>query len=217
VSKNMRAIARLRAGVLISACAWLGLAGAARGQDERQALCGFVFPVASYQADIDGVRIALTANDRLEVNGRIVAEHGIYDEGRPPQPWGDSANQARIAVTNEYLLIQTMWTDCVDYASARIFVLSRRGELVATSALWSLHDAWSGFAETSEGLTFSSEWLCGEYSGAPAGRAYVYVLRHGSREFAREERAWNSTCAVEPNRSLPRGRIHFSLMQPVSP
>lgn len=196
-----------------AALAWVGCAGVAWAQDDRQDACGYVYPVQSYRADFGGLRLELTANDRLLVNGRVIAEQGI-EEGRAPRPWGDSANSARVALTREYVLIQTFWTDCVDYASGRIYVLSRDGALIATSELWTMHDAWAGFSDARGELIYSSEWLCGEHSGAPAGRAYVYALRGGA--FVREERGWRETCEAAPHQVQPRQKIYFALMQPVS-
>jgi hypothetical protein len=196
---------------------WGTLSSAAWAQNERQDLCGYVFPVDSYRAEIDGMRIELTANDRLVINGSVVAEFGIDHESRPSRPWGDSANGARIARTRDYILVETLRTDCVDYDSARIFVIDRNGSLRATSLLWSLNDAWAGFSADDAGLVFSSARLCGQHSGAPAGRAYVHVLRDGEREFRREERVWDETCHAPPDRALPFGAIYFAPMQPISP
>lgn len=200
----------------VAALAWIALGGAAWAQDDRQDACGFTYPVQAYRAEFAGLRIELTANDRLEINGRVVAEHG-REEGQAPRAWGDSANSARIAMTGDYILIQTLWTDCVDYASGRIYVIDRDGALRASSELWSMHDAWAGFSDTGAGLMYSSEWLCGQYSGAPAGRAHVYVLRDGARAFVREERAVTEVCRAPPHRVLPEGKIYFAQMQPIAP
>jgi hypothetical protein len=186
--------------------------GQALAQDRSDA-CGYVYPVAAYRADIAGLQIALPANDRLIVNGQLVAEHTRYDEGSTPTPWHDSANSAQVAQAGSYVLIRTDWTDCVDYSWSRIYVLDRSGALVATNALWSLNDEFSSFSTDPSGLMFSSSWFCGERSGAPPGRAFVYVLRPGAGAFQREDRPWDEVCSAEARRRI--GSVYFADMQPV--
>lgn len=191
----------------------LCLGGQAAAQDEREELCGWVFPVESYRADIAGLEIALNANDRLVVNGRVVAEHHPWREGDAPAPWRDSANTAKISRLADYILVLTETTDCIDYASSRIYVLDRRGQLIASSALWSEHDEWMRFNIDPEGLTYSSAWYCGERSGAATARAVVFVLRGSA--FVREERPWRDVCEPENERRV--NAAFFSLMQPIAP
>jgi hypothetical protein len=199
--------------ILVSIVAVLG-SQAQAFSDDRSELCGYVYPVAGYLAEVGGLRISLPANDRLVVKGRVLAEHARFDEGSEARPWQDSANTAQVALAQDYVLVQTMWTDCVDYSWSRIYVLDRAGALVTTSALWSLHDE-SSFRIDPAGLMFSSSWFCSDQSGAPRGRAFVYVLRKGATAFAREERAWDDVCSAEARRSnLP---LHFANMQPVLP
>lgn len=182
--------------------------------DDRSDACGYVYPVEGYQADVGGLNIALPANDRLVVNGRVLAEHTLFDKETAPRPWGDSANVVDVALTQDYVLVRTMWTDCVDYTWSRIYVLERSGTLRTTSALWSMNDE-SSFRLDAAGLMFSSDWLCGEQSGAPLGRAFVYVLRRQAAAFEREERAWDEVCSAPARRgNIP---IYFSRMRPILP
>ncbi len=191
--------------------------GASAGQtisQDRIDVCGYVYPVEGYSADIGKLHIELPANDRLIVNGRVLAQHTRYDEDSTPRPWHDSANTAEIAVTQDYVLVRTMWTDCVDYSWSRIYVLNQSGSLVATNALWSMHDKSWFMVDTAE-LTFASDWFCGKDGGAPAGRTYVYVLRKGSKTFRKEERDWKETCS--DTASLRANRVFFTPMQPILP
>ena len=161
--------------------------------DEREDLCGWVFPVESYRADINGLEIVLNANDRLVVNGRTLAEYNPWREGEPPPRWEDSANGASVARLGSYILVRTTRTDCVDYASSRVYVLSRSGELVATTDV-PPHDTWTRFNRDPDGLVLSSEFYWGQYSGATAGNAVVWVMRDGA--FVRQERPWASVCVA---------------------
>lgn len=181
---------------------------------DRVDVCGYVYPVEGYSADIGKLHIELPANDRLIVNGRVLAQHTRYDEGSTPRPWQDSANTAEIAVAQDYVLVRTEWTDCVDYGWSRIYVLDQSGSLIVTNALWSMHDE-SWFKMDATGLTFASDWFCGKDGGAPAGRAYVYVLRKGSTSFRKEERDWKETCG--DTASLRANRVFFTPMQPILP
>lgn len=195
----------------------LAALGASQGQtvpQDRLDVCGYVYPIESYSADIGGLHIELPANDRLIVNGRVLAEHTRYDEGAMPRPWHDSANTAEIALTRDYILVRTMWTDCIDYSWSRIYVLDQSGSLIVTSALWSMHDE-SWFRMDATGLTFASNWFCSNHGGAPAGRTFVYVLRKGSTTFRREERGWEEVCSDAAE--LRVNRIFFSRMQPILP
>lgn len=190
-------------------------AGNARAQDDRSDACGYVYAVDGYQAEIGDLRISLPANDRLVVNGRVVAEHTRFDASGAPTPWEDSANGARIGFAGENILILTTWSDCVDYAWQRIYVLTRTGELRTTSALWSVHDRYYFVQDTRGGLTFLSDWFCDPRSGAPAGQAYVQVLRANAREFVREVRPRADVCdGSEARAQMP---VYFSDMQPVIP
>jgi hypothetical protein len=182
--------------------------------DDRSDACGYVYPVDGYSAKVGELLIELPVNDRLVVNGVVRAEHARYDEGSTPRPWHDSANTAEIAATSDYVLVRTLWTDCVDYSWSRIYVLDQSGSLIATSALWSMHDEF-WFKMDATGLTFASDWFCGKDGGAPAGRAYVYVLRKGSTTFRKEERGWKETCS--DTASLRANRVFFTPMQPILP
>lgn len=182
--------------------------------DDRSDVCGYVYPVDGYSAKVGELHIELPVNDRLVVNGSVLAEHTRYDEGSTPRPWHDSANTAEIAVTPDYVLVRTLWTDCVDYSWSRIYVLDNSGSLIATSALWSMHDR-SWFIVNATGVTFASDWFCSKRGGAPAGRAYVYVLRKNSKTFRREERGWDETCS--DTASLRVNEIYFARMQPNVP
>ncbi|MBY0569162.1 MAG: hypothetical protein K2P70_17770 [Hyphomonadaceae bacterium] len=192
--------------------ALVAIPGHAFAQDRSDA-CGYVYPIAGYRADIAGLQIVLPENDRLIVNGQLVAEHTRYDEGPTPTPWQDSANSAQVAQAGNYVLIRTEWTDCVDYSWSRIYVLDRSGALVATNALWSLNDEFSSFSTDPSGLMFSSSWFCGERSGAPLGRAFVYILRRGAGAFQREDRAWDDVCSPEARHRI--GSLYFADMQPI--
>jgi hypothetical protein len=181
---------------------------------DRVDVCGYVYPIEGYSADIGKLQIELPANDRLIVNGRVLAQHTRYDEGSTPRPWYDSANTAEIAVRRDYVLVRTLWTDCIDYSWSRIYVLDQSGSLIATSALWSMHDK-SWFTIDATGLTFASDWFCSKQGGAPSGRAYVYALRKGSTTFRREERGWAETCS--DTAELRVNRVFFARMQPILP
>lgn len=186
----------------------------AQAVSDREDACGWTFEVDSYRSDIAGLDIDLSANDRLSVNGRLLAEHNPIREGQPPLRWADSANRASVGRTSRYILVRTQRTDCVDYALSRIYVLSHSGDLMAESDLWSEHDEWARFNQDRDGLTFSSAFYCGQHSRAPAGRAYVFVLRDGAHEFLREERPWASVC--EPTSERRVNAVYFSPMQPMS-
>jgi hypothetical protein len=180
--------------------------------DEREDLCGWVFPVESYRADIDGLEIVLNANDRLIVNGRTLAEYNPWRDGEMPAAWGDSANGASVGTLGSYILVRTMSTDCVDYASTRVYVLSRSGELIATTEV-PPHDSWTRFNLAPDGLTYSSEFYCGQYSGAEAGNAVLWVMREGG--FVRQEQSWASICSDDVARRV--NAAQFNRMQPISP
>lgn len=181
--------------------------------DDRSDVCGYVYPVDGYRAVIDGVRIELPKNDRLIVNGRKIAEHHRYDEGSRARPWNDSGNYAEAARTPDDIVILTHWTDCIDYAWARVYVLAP-GALRTTSALWSIHDR-SWFAQSAAGLTFGSDGLCGKEAKAPAGRAFVYFLGRDATSFEKQERGWEEACA-EGVRHNPNN-LSFNRLEPVLP
>lgn len=202
----------IRARVLVLFAALLAAQTQALADDRADA-CGYVYPVEGYQADVAGLHITMPANDRLVVNGRVLAEHTRFDEKAAPRPWSDSANVAEVALTQDDVLVRTMWTDCVDYSWSRIYVLDRSGKLRTTSALWSMNDEFSLFSVDAAGLNFSSSWLCGDRNGAPPGRAVVYVLHRGATAFEREERPWDDVCSASARRS--NIAIYFSPMRPI--
>jgi hypothetical protein len=187
----------------------------AQAVSDREDACGWTFEVDSYRSDIAGLDVVLSANDRLSVNGRLLGEHNPIREEQPPLRWADSANSASVGRTNRYILVRTQRTDCIDRTASRIYVIGYAGDLLAESDLWSEHDEWARFNQDREGLTFSSAFYCSQHSQAPAGRAYVFVLRDGAHEFIREERPWASVC--EPTSERRVNAVYFSPMQPVSP
>jgi hypothetical protein len=136
-----------------------GRASAPERISGREEVCGWVFPVESYHADIAGLSIALTANDRLLINGRVVAENPPLHVGNMPLPWHDSANTARVARAGDRILVRTTRTDCIDGAASRIYVLNRQGALEASNRLWSEH--WrDGFFRERDSIIYWSEWFC---------------------------------------------------------
>jgi hypothetical protein len=200
-----------RAGLLIAsfASAYVTTASA---EGERSNSCGYVYPVEGYQADIGDIHISLPVNDRLLVNGQVVAEHTVFDDQSAPQPWGDSANRAYVAVTPSDILIRTDWTDCVDYSWSRIYVLDRTGALRATRSLEGSGHPNAFWVEAGD-LIYSSEWFCRKDSGATVDRTFVYILRRGSGTFEKQDRAWAEVCGKSPHReSLP---LYFAQMEPI--
>ncbi|MES1199539.1 MAG: hypothetical protein ABUS48_06130 [Pseudomonadota bacterium] len=208
-------VSAVRVGVLVAfaGVGMFGLAAGASAQDDRFDACGYTYPVSAYRADILGLRIQLPANNRLVVNGRTVFDENSRSEAQRAERWGDSANGASVGVTRDYVLVRTTQTDCVDVTVTWIFVLNRAGTLVASSRLWSENDAFSRFNSDPEGLTFSSSYYCGEYSHAPAGEAYVFVLRTGARQFVRETRSRSAICDADTERLA--NAVTFNPMEPV--
>ncbi|MCW5724776.1 MAG: hypothetical protein KIS81_07440 [Maricaulaceae bacterium] len=206
--------ALMMAGVPIAAT---GAAAAQEGSLQQEIFleeCGYTYPVDGYRADIGGLDISLPANDRLVVNGEVLAERAPFGRDTPPEPWVHSANTARVGFAGQYLIVRTLWTDCVDYASSHIYMLDRStGALWASGALPAVHHRYSLRLER-DSLVFANEWYCSPDGGAPAGSAFVYVLRNGAGAFEREERSWMAACG---DAIWVQGQIYFAPMQPVVP
>lgn len=190
---------------------------AASAQEESLRLedCGYTFPVASYVADLPGLDIALTANDRLVVNGRVLAEHNPWRGNEPPRSWYDSSNTAEIAVGRHEFVVRTSSTDCIDYQSTRIYVLSERGQLRATFKYPQMWERVLLSYQTND-IVYATNYYCEFSEGAPQDQAWIHLLRAGATEFVREARPRAEVCAGNDAQAAGRPLV-FMPMRPVPP
>lgn len=202
---------------LIVTAALFGGAACASAQDAPENLedCGYTFAVESYVARVWGLDIELTANDRLLIDGRVVAEHNPWRANRAPQPWGYSSNTADIAIGTREVIVQTASTDCIDYQSTRIYVVGDDGELRASFAY---PYSWDRVVLSYRGadIVYVSDYNCVNLAGAPDGQAWTHVLRAGAREFVREARPKAEVC--DGAEAKASGMLLFFMrMQPLAP
>ncbi len=194
-----------------------GNATAASAQEETFRLenCGYVFSVESYVASVSGLDIALTANDRLIVGDRVLAESNTWRRNEPPRPWHDSANTAEIAVGRDEVVVRTSSTDCIDYQWTRLYVVNQRGELRGT---FTYPHVWERvvLSYRAADIVYATNYYCEFAEGAPQGQAWTHVLRAGAREFMRESRPRAEVCVGNQARASGELLV-FMPMQPVPP
>ena len=181
----------------------------------RLEYCGYTFPVASYVASVSRLDIALTANDRLIVNATVLAEHNPWRRNEPPRPWYDSANTAEIAVGRHEFVVRTASTDCIDYQSTRIYIVSERGAL---RAAFTYPHVWERvlLSYHATDIVYATNYDCEFAQGAPQGQVWIHVLHAGASEFVRESRPRAEVCVG--NEARPTGQVlEFMPMQPVPP
>jgi hypothetical protein len=191
-------------------------AGVAVAQEEPYRIedCGYTFPVESYAANVSGLDIALPANDRLVVNGRVLAEHNPLRD-RPPQGWRDSSNTAEIAIGRHEVVVRTSRTDCIDYQWTRIYVISELGDLRAAFAY---PQSWERavLSYRAENIVYVSNFDCEFTQGAPQGQVWTHVLSAGASEFVRESRPRAEVC--DGNDAKASGLLLFFMpMQALAP
>jgi hypothetical protein len=190
-------------------------AGSASAQDDRLENCGFTFPVGSYVANVSGLNIELTANDRLVINGRVLAEHNPWRRNEAPLSWFDSANTAEIAVGRREFLVRTSRNDCIDYQSTRVYVLNEGGELRATFVYPHMWERVL-LSNSANDILYTTDYYCEFAEGAPAGQVWVHVLRAGATEFVRESRERAEVCAGNEAKAVGSVLV-FMPMQPFPP
>ena len=187
----------------------------AHAQDpDRLENCGYTYPVEQYVANVSGLRIALTANDRVVVNDRLVAEHNPVWGDRPPVSWHDSADTAAIAVGRREVLVRTNRTDCIDLEATRVYVI---GETGALRAAFTFPFLWERelLAFSDGDLIYAADYYCEFAQGAPEGEVWIHVLRAGGREFVRQSRPRAEVCSG--NEARVANPLNFMPMQAVPP
>jgi hypothetical protein len=187
----------------------LAMPAAAQAPTEEDEYCGWSYPVDTYLASINGLDIRLTANDRLVVNGKVIAE-------RDPQPWRNSVNTAQLAVAGDEVLILTNNTDCIDGSKSALYIVRKDGTLRVSTPLWSEHHRY-GLVREGGGLIYWSDWFCDPSNKERKPRmAYVYSLAKDATEFVKEDRRADSLCSESAVTDLRVNSLHFGGMMPWS-
>lgn len=206
-----------RSLLLVVSALVVGTAPASAQEEEwfRIEYCGYTFPVASYSAQISGLDIELTANDRLVVNGRVLAEHNPWRRDEPPRLWRDSADTAEIAVGRNEYVVRTAATDCIDHQSTRIYVVSERGLLRATFTYPHAFERVV-LSYRANDIVYATNYYCEFADGAPQGQVWIHVLRSEADEFVRESRPRAEVC-VGNDAQAAGFPLHFMPMRPALP
>lgn len=187
----------------------LAMPAAAQDWSEEDEYCGWSYPVDAYLAKVNGLDIRLTANDRVVVNGKVIAE-------RTPTPWRNSVNTAKLAVRGDEVLILTNNTDCIDGSDSALYVVRKDGTLLVSTELWSEHYQ-DGFVYEKDDLIYWSDWFCDPANKERKLRmAYVYKLAKGATTFVKEDRPADSLCSASAVTGLRVNSLQFGGMMPWS-
>ena len=191
---------RMIAGCCLLVLALLapGATGALHAQD-----CGPTRKVAGYAFTAFGKRFAFPRFFQIERDGLR-----IYSDLNP-EAWVAPYYGVKTAQFQNLILIQPFYNDCVDVDSARLFILSRSGQLLMKQRLWTQNWA-GGFFDAGGRLTYWSEWFCNKANPERRkNKAYVYQYDPGRIEFQKKETALPSPCSEAGIRKLGWKRIEF--------